>query len=77
MPRGKDIRDIGARTRTAHHESFRKKLLIGQHDDGARNVQLLRQLARRRQTLCAHHDAPQDRLAKPQIDLPRKRLLIV
>jgi hypothetical protein len=40
-------------------------------------MQLLGQLAGRGQALGAAHDAPQDCLAKPQIDLPRKRLLVI
>ncbi len=71
---GQDVRDIRARAPAAHHEAFCQQLFIGQHHHGSGNVQLLGQLARRGQAFGAAHDAPQNRLAKPQVDLARKRL---
>jgi hypothetical protein len=40
-------------------------------------MQLLGQLARRGQPLGTAQRAPQNRLAKPQVDLPRKRFAII
>src|SRR5258708_9430061 len=74
---GQDIRHVRSRTCAAHHESFREQLLVCQHDDGSGNVQLFSQLSRRGQAFGIAHDAAQDRLAEPEIDLARKRLLAV
>jgi hypothetical protein len=58
-------------------ESFGEQLLVSHDNNGARNSELISQLARRRQSFTRRKGARQSSIAKPQVDLPGERLTIM
>jgi hypothetical protein len=68
------LRNVSARPASAGDESFGDELVIGLHNDGARDGVFFGEFACRGQRIAWPQSALHDAVADPQIDLARERL---
>jgi hypothetical protein len=64
--------NVRPRARASFDKSFCKKLVVGQQDYRPREIQLRRELARRRQRVTRAERAHKDSAPQPEINLPGK-----
>src|SRR5215468_4743007 len=67
------VRHERSRAHAADDESFGEQLVVREHDDCARDSELLGEIPRRRKTVARAELARQDRLPHPDVDLTEQR----
>src|SRR6185369_11385208 len=74
--RDEPLGHVRPRSDAPDDEPFGEELVVGEEDDGARDAELLREVARRRQRIVGGEGAGEDGATQPPVDLPVEGLAL-